>query len=186
MIDTHQHLLYPDRFTYDWTADFPALHGAFTLEDYRKAAAGCGIKDTVFMEVDVAEQQSADEARLFCSLADEADSGILGVIAAASPESDRFEHHLDAIAHPRLKGLRRGFDIGHARFPASPREQKELAEVSERIACLLSACELEDPVPTCRIPHTGKTPYVPQSPSANPLARDQIQKIVREVMRTLK
>ena len=107
MIDTHQHLLYPDRFNYDWTAEIPALHGAFTVEEYRKAAAGCGIEGTVFMEVDVAEQQAADEARFFCQLADEADSGILGVIASGRPESDRFEHQLDAIAHPRLKGLRR-------------------------------------------------------------------------------
>lgn len=86
----------------------------------------------------------------------------------------------------RLGYKARGFDIGHARFPASPREQKELAEVSERIACLLSACELEDPVPTCKVPHTVKTPYVPQSAAAGSLDRDQIQSIVREVMSKLR
>jgi predicted TIM-barrel fold metal-dependent hydrolase len=107
MIDTHLHLLYPDRFGYAWTRELPALQGAFRLEDYRAAAAGGGIRGAVFMEVDVDEGQSASEAGFFCRLADDPAHGILGVIAAARPESDDFAVRLRGMAHPKLKGIRR-------------------------------------------------------------------------------
>jgi predicted TIM-barrel fold metal-dependent hydrolase len=107
MIDTHQHLLYPDRFRYAWTQDLPALQGAFRLEDYRAAAAGCNVEGAVFMEVDVGEGQSGDEARFFCELAGDPDSGILGVIAAGRPGTDGFAARIESVLHPKLKGLRR-------------------------------------------------------------------------------
>ncbi|MGC9450705.1 MAG: amidohydrolase family protein [Oceanipulchritudo sp.] len=106
-IDTHQHLLLPERFNYPWTEDFAPLKGRFGLEDYRKAAEGCDISGSLFMEVDVAPEQSGDEARYFCGQAEAADSGIIGVIASGRPEQEGFLHHLDTIAHPTLKGIRR-------------------------------------------------------------------------------
>lgn len=107
MIDTHQHLLYPDRFGYPWTGELPALQGAFRLDDYRTAAAGCGVDGAIFMEVDVDEAQSGDEARFFCELAGDPANGILGVIAAARPGAAGFAEHLEALEHPKLKGIRR-------------------------------------------------------------------------------
>ena len=107
MIDTHQHLIHPERFNYSWAEDIPPLQGSFRLEEYLAASAGCGIEGTIFMEVDVDAHQSADEARFFCGLAEDATSGILGVIAAARPENEGFEVHLDAIAHAKLAGIRR-------------------------------------------------------------------------------
>jgi len=107
MIDTHQHLLTPKRFNYAWAKDFPALQGELGLDQYRAAAAGCGIEGTVFMEVDVDEAQSGDEARYFCGLADDSASRILGVVAAGRPEQEGFEAYLDRITHPKLKGIRR-------------------------------------------------------------------------------
>lgn len=146
MIDTHQHLLYPNRFNYDWAADIPALHGALTLEEYRKAAAGCGIEGTVFMEVDVAEQQGVDEARFFCSLACEAGSGILGVIAAGRPESDGFERQLDAIAHPRLKGLRRVLHTQPDELSQSWRFREHIARLAGR-SLSFDICVLQRQLP---------------------------------------
>lgn len=107
MIDTHQHLLYPDRFGYAWSQDLPALQGNFRLEEYRAAAAGCGIGGSLFMEVDVDEGQSGDEAQFVCELATDPANGILGVIAAARPEKEKFGLQLENILHPKLKGIRR-------------------------------------------------------------------------------
>lgn len=107
MIDSHQHLLYPDRFGYAWSQDLPALQGNFRLEEYRAAATVCGIEGTVFMEVDVDEGQSASEAGFFCRLADNPANGIVGVVAAARPEHEDFAAQLQRIAHPKLKGIRR-------------------------------------------------------------------------------
>ena len=57
------------------------------------------------MEVDC--EESADEARYFCTLAEQPGSLIQAVVAAARPESPDFERSLEAIAHPRLTGIRR-------------------------------------------------------------------------------
>lgn len=105
MIDTHIHLLEPDRFTYEWTKGFPALTGRFDLSDYQKAPADTGIQAGVFMEVDC--EESADEARYFCSLAEQPGCLIQAVVAAARPESPDYERNLEAMAHPRLTGIRR-------------------------------------------------------------------------------
>lgn len=93
------------RFRYLWTADLPALHGDFLMSTYR-AACGTDVPEgAVFMEVDAEETEG--EARHFCELATDPASGILAVVASGKPESPGFEAHLDAIAHPKLAGVRR-------------------------------------------------------------------------------
>ena len=107
-IDCHQHLLYPERFSYDWTADFPALAGrAFRLDEYRVAARGLEIAGTVFMEVDVPFVEAAAEAAFFGDLADDAANGISGIVAACRPENGDITSWLHSTAHPRLCGYRR-------------------------------------------------------------------------------
>jgi predicted TIM-barrel fold metal-dependent hydrolase len=105
MIDTHVHLLEADRFTYEWTKDLPALSGRFDLSDYQNASRDSGIQAGVFMEVDCDEFD--DEARYFCSLAEQPGAFIQAVVAAARPESPDFGRSLEAIAHTRLTGIRR-------------------------------------------------------------------------------
>lgn len=107
MIDTHLHLIYPERFTYSWAAGVPQLQGNFRIDEYRAACAGTGIDGAIFMEVDVDAHQSADEARFFCELAADPKNNVMGVIASGRPEADGFEKHLDEIAHPKLLGIRR-------------------------------------------------------------------------------
>ncbi|MEI8038535.1 MAG: amidohydrolase [Verrucomicrobiota bacterium] len=107
-IDTHQHLLDPERFSYDWTADFPALAGReFRLEEYRAAASGLEVVGSVFMEVDVPFVEAAAEAAFFGNLADNAANGISGVVAACRPENGDITGWLHRTAHPRLCGYRR-------------------------------------------------------------------------------
>jgi predicted TIM-barrel fold metal-dependent hydrolase len=107
-IDTHQHLLHPTRFSYDWTSSLPALAARpFTLAEYRTAAAGTDVTGTIFMEADVPENRTSDEARFFCELATDPRHGLLGAIASGRPENDGFRAYLEAIRHPMLKGVRR-------------------------------------------------------------------------------
>jgi predicted TIM-barrel fold metal-dependent hydrolase len=107
MIDTHQHLMYPERFDYSWAKDLAPLNKAFPLKDYRQASDGTPITGSVFMEVDVDEGQAADEAGFFCGLADDPTNGILGVIAAGRPEREGLAKQLEAMMHTKLKGIRR-------------------------------------------------------------------------------
>lgn len=107
-IDCHQHLLYSERFSYDWTAGFPALAGkAFRVEEYQAAASGLGIAESIFMEVDVPFHEAADESAFFCDLAEDPASGIKGVIAACRPEEVDITGWLETTAHSRLCGYRR-------------------------------------------------------------------------------
>lgn len=107
-IDTHLHLIDPQRFRYDWTEGFPVLAGQpFRMEEYRAAASHSAIRESIFMEVDVPWEQAAGEAAHFCSLADDPANRISGVVAACRPESRDFPTYLETTAHPRLVGYRR-------------------------------------------------------------------------------
>jgi predicted TIM-barrel fold metal-dependent hydrolase len=130
MIDTHQHLLYPARFRYAWTADLPALQGNFRLEEYCRASEGCGIEGTIFMEADADE--SAGEAAFFCRLAQDPANKILGVIAAARPENTGFEDSLDSITHPALKGIRRVLHTQPDNLSQSAAFRANIARLGER------------------------------------------------------
>jgi len=107
-IDTHLHLLYPERFSYDWTGGFPALAGkSFRMSEYCEAAAGLGIGEAIFMEVDVPFHEAAAEAAFFCELADDPSNSLSGVIAACRPEEGDITGWMESTAHPRLCGYRR-------------------------------------------------------------------------------
>ncbi len=107
-IDSHQHLLYPERFSYDWTTGFPALSGkAFRVGEYRDAAVNQQVTESIFMEVDVPFAEAAAEAAFFLDLAGDAANGISGVIAACRPESADITAWLQHTTHPRLCGYRR-------------------------------------------------------------------------------
>ena len=107
--DTHQHLIYPEKFPYSWADGIPALAGkSFRMEEYLAATAGTGITRTIFMETSPDDPHFHQETRFVRELAEQPDSIIAGIIASGRPEEqDGFEAYLDSIAHPKLVGLRR-------------------------------------------------------------------------------
>jgi len=105
--DTHLHLWDLKEFPYSWCAGVPKLNRSFLLQDYRDAADGCGIQKALFMECDVDEPYSLDEARRIQSLAG-GNPFIAGIIASGRPEREGFGEYLDALAKlPLVRGLRR-------------------------------------------------------------------------------
>ena len=114
LIDSHVHLLHPERFSYQWCAKVPALNQAFRLEDCRHAAAmspaGVRVKSAVFVEADVPATQQAAEAEFFSDLAGRDRGGlpVAAVIAAAWPESADFPAQLARLGRQaRVRGIRR-------------------------------------------------------------------------------
>lgn len=97
MIDSHQHLLYREHFSYPWPKEIPALEEIFPFEENGAAAAGTEISGTIFMEVDAQPSQNIQEARFFCQLAQNPGNQLYGEIAAAHPEDAHFGDVLDAI-----------------------------------------------------------------------------------------
>jgi predicted TIM-barrel fold metal-dependent hydrolase len=109
LLDTHQHLIYPDRLRYAWTARAPALAGrAFTLEDYQRLTAGLGVAGTIFMEADVADADHHAETGMVAELMRRPGSGILGIISSIRPENEPgFEAWLDQGPGLGVVGYRR-------------------------------------------------------------------------------
>jgi predicted TIM-barrel fold metal-dependent hydrolase len=108
MLDTHQHLIYPEKFPYSWTKGIGPLEGrAFRYDDYVKQVAGKNVTAAIFMEADPDESHGAAEAKFVYELSSQPGSLIKGVIAACRPERDGFERHIESIRHARLVGCRR-------------------------------------------------------------------------------
>ena len=132
IIDTHQHLIYPDRLAYSWCQGIPAFAGKpFRLEEYRAAAKGTGITGTLFMEVDVDEPQMKAEAEFFLELASRPESGIVGVLAAGRPEQENFPAHVESLLHPKLKGLRRVLHPHPDELSQAPLFARNLARLAQ-------------------------------------------------------
>jgi predicted TIM-barrel fold metal-dependent hydrolase len=108
IIDTHQHLWDPERFTYAWLRPLPTLNRPFRMPDYLAATRGLEIEKSVHVEADVDEPLMLEETRYILALADRPDNPLEGVVACARPENPSFRDYIQQIAgHPKLKGIRR-------------------------------------------------------------------------------
>lgn len=103
ILDTHLHLIYPERFGYPWLGNVPALNRRWSVEDYWAEARPLGIESALHMEVDAAEADMLAESRFAAGLA-----GVAGVVAAARPEHRDFPDQLQRLAElAALRGVRR-------------------------------------------------------------------------------
>ncbi|MBV7396739.1 amidohydrolase family protein [Mameliella sediminis] len=108
LIDTHQHLIYPEAAGYGWTKEIPVLaNKAFPLERYKELTAGQGVSGSLFMETGVDDADYRAEARFVAGLMRQEGSGLLGLIASCRPEEDGFEGWLDECGDLRVVGFRR-------------------------------------------------------------------------------
>ena len=81
IVDSHVHLLNPERFGYAWTKGAPSLNRLVLPADLTAAAAPVKIDQFVFVEVDVDYPQHLDEARWVAELA-KTDTRLKGMVAA--------------------------------------------------------------------------------------------------------
>lgn len=109
LIDTHQHLIYPDIAGYAWTEGIEALADqAFPLERYHQLTAGHDLVGAIFMETGADDADYQAEARFVASLGRQPDSGILGLIASCRPETDEgYEAWLEECEDLGVVGFRR-------------------------------------------------------------------------------
>ncbi len=109
LLDTHQHLIYPDVAGYGWTNDIaPLADKAFTIETYKDLSKGADIVGSLFMEAGVDDADYKAETRFVAELAKDASNGILGIIASCRPEKDAgFSEWLDECEGLGVLGYRR-------------------------------------------------------------------------------
>jgi L-fuconolactonase len=108
IIDTHVHLVEPERFSYGWTAEAPSLNRRVLPEHYLRAAAPVEIERFVFVEVDVDSPLHLKEAEWVAELA--RSEPRLAAIAASLPleRGTAIEPELDALRqHELLRSIRR-------------------------------------------------------------------------------
>lgn len=104
IVDTHLHLVYPDRFSYPWLAGAPAINRPWSVESYFAEAEPLGIEAALHMEVDVAEADMMAETAFVADL----HPRVIGAIAAARPESAEFPAQLEQLAGmDHVRGIRR-------------------------------------------------------------------------------
>ena len=103
ILDTHLHLIYPDKFSYPWLSAAPAINRPWLVENYFSEARGLGITGALHMEVDVADKDIVGETEYVLTL-----PGIVGAIAACRPEGMGFVDQVEQWSeHPHVKGVRR-------------------------------------------------------------------------------
>jgi predicted TIM-barrel fold metal-dependent hydrolase len=109
ILDTHQHLMYPEKYAYSWTADIPQLAGkAFRYGDYLKAIEGTSVSTTIFMESGADDPHWQEETRFVHTLARTSGSLIKGIIANCRPEEESgFDTYVESVLSANLVGLRR-------------------------------------------------------------------------------
>jgi L-fuconolactonase len=108
IVDSHVHLLDPERFGYAWTAGAPSLKRKAGPADLFKAAAPVKIESFVFAEVDVDYPQHLAEAAWVQELAD-SEPKLKGLVAAlplekgaaVAPEIETLRQHRT------MRGVRR-------------------------------------------------------------------------------
>ncbi|MDA4845003.1 amidohydrolase family protein [Hoeflea poritis] len=134
LIDTHQHLVYPDVAGYGWTAGIPVLADkAFTLETYQELADQRSVAATIFMETGVDDADYKAEARFAAELAGRPSSRIIGLIASCRPESDEgYEAWLDECAGLNVVGFRRILHVMPDDLSQSETFRRNIREIGRR------------------------------------------------------
>ncbi|MEM9578161.1 MAG: amidohydrolase [Pseudomonadota bacterium] len=108
LFDTHLHLIYPERLSYPWLADFEVLNKPNRFEDYTRQAKRLGIGGCLHMEVDVAPDLIRAETGLVDEMIQAPESLMKGAISSCRPEADDFPAFLEwAKAQSAIKGFRR-------------------------------------------------------------------------------
>ena len=108
ILDTHLHLIYLNKLSYPWLAEFEALHKDASYDSYAVLAKRVGICGVLHMEVDVAESDIEAESAMVGELMSTGDNLLKGAISACRPESDNFSAFLErSHANSNIKGFRR-------------------------------------------------------------------------------
>ena len=134
LLDTHQHLIYPEVAGYGWTDDIPPLaNKAFTVDTYRDLSIDAEIVGSLFMEAGVDDTDYQEETRYVAKLAGNADSGILGIIASCRPEETAgFAQWLDECDDLGVLGYRRILHVVDDSMSQSNTFRRNVREIGSR------------------------------------------------------
>ncbi len=134
LLDTHQHLIYPEVAGYGWTADIPPLADkAFPLERYKELTQSADLAGTLFMEAGADDADYKAETRFVADLAKQVGSNIVGIIASCRPENDDgYTDWLDECDGLGVVGYRRILHVMPDDLSTTPTFRKNVRALGDR------------------------------------------------------
>lgn len=133
LLDTHVHLMHPDRFNYQWTDGIPLLNGAFTLESYTELATAAGISEAIFMETAPDNAFYRDEVRYIRELMRPGTSILVGLIAGCRPEDNsEFDAWLEETDNRDVIGYRRALHVLPDEISTTARFRQNVRKIGAR------------------------------------------------------
>lgn len=106
-IDCHQHLWDLTKFTLPWIKPGTLLGKSYVMADYLAATDGSGIKNSVYMEVDVEPSQQQAEANHLTEICKSKTAPTIAAVVSGRPASDAFAAYVAQFRDsPYIKGIR--------------------------------------------------------------------------------
>ena len=149
LIDTHLHLVYPNKLNYSWIKDVPALANAdFTIENYQSLVKHSGVAKAIFMETATDDDSWQDETRFVLELMKKPDNPIAGIVSSCRPELDekQFDRWLEATHGDQVVGYRRVLHIFPDEMSQTELFKKNIKKIGA-VGKTFDLCVLEKQLP---------------------------------------
>ena len=155
IVDTHQHLWDRQRFRIEWLKNAPAiLNRDYSTRDYLEAVQGLNVRQAVYLEVDVADEQQAEEARYIEKLAASSEHPTSAAVISGRCDLPGFRDYITPFSHSRyIKGVRHIVQGLPRKFCLQPQFVKSvqlLGELGMSFDLTIGPGGLDDAVQLCR------------------------------------
>src|SRR4051794_23625556 len=107
IIDCHQHLWDLTKLKLPWIKLGSLLGRSYVMADYLEAIKGTGIKNAVYMEVDVDPSQQQAEAEHLIEICKSGQAPTIAAVVSGRPAADSFQAYVSQYkGSPYIKGIR--------------------------------------------------------------------------------
>lgn len=150
IIDCHQHLWDLAKFKLPWIKPGTVLGRSFVMKDYLAAIEGTGIKQAIYMEVDVDPAQQQAEADHLIQICKSGKAPTIAAVVSGRPAAADFSRYVSPFKDsPYVKGIRQvlhggGTPAGFCLSPEFVRGIKLLGELGLSFDLCLRPKELAD------------------------------------------
>ena len=151
IIDTHQHLWNMTQFSPPWLKNAPKVIATpHVTSDFIKATEGLNVVKAVYMEIDVAPEQQAAEAKHVISLSANPDHPTVAGVISGRPNSPRFAKYIRQYdKSPYIKGVRQVLQVdstpaGFCLQPEFTKSVQLLGELGMSFDLCMRPMELSD------------------------------------------
>ncbi len=107
IIDCHQHLWDLEKLKLPWIKPGTLLGRSYVMADYLEAIAGTGIRNSVYMEVDVESSLQQAEADLLTEICKSGKAPTIAAVVSGRPAAEGFQKYVSQFkGSPYVKGIR--------------------------------------------------------------------------------